>query len=157
MIERINWRNLDECHRGISENQVDWRQCPIDLKHALIVEYRMTARNVVKPSIKIKEYRNDQISRTEMKELCNWYQKISFWVIWVVFAILAITCEKMSVVETFFAWLIPGGMLSYMSAIIIGGAIGIAHNCINDSKRDRVLKKEESEAVFNQFIKGCRK
>lgn len=158
MIACINWRNLDDCHRGILIHNVDWSHCPSGLKRALIEEFNMSGYQPKASKTNVKTYWYDDFDAAVNK--CGY---LIGWIGYPVFIYLFLWSQLMANGLSIFMAIVAI-VLCIIPAIIVsvlaGGIIGLAACCIGGSIHGIVLKKrekiEEKQKEFDKFIKGCR-
>lgn len=162
MIACINWRNLDDCHRGILIHNVDWSHCPSGLKRALIEEFCMGYQpNVSYPEKKTeaeKEYWYDKVDRNVDVGMYSlgWlgYLPMVYFLLWPILMAkglpigAAIFISLVCILPWTIFSVLVGGALALLTGII---AYGIHYPFIRKREKTEAKQKE-----FDKFVKGCR-
>lgn len=155
---KIHWSELDDCHSGYNENQINWNNCFHRNRVELIKEYNLVMGYQPKP---LKPPKRPDSKWWEYDRFPDNVDKIISWARWLggILGIIILNLTlysnleiPLSIVVSILS-LFPLYFLNTVIGLIV--VYGTAYICerLHNKKKAKQNAKEE----LNNWIKGCRK
>lgn len=149
-IAKINWHNLDDCHKGLGVHQVDWGNIHPRLKEEVIQHYKLRVFPERTPPKEIFLSGDDL-----MEKYAGRAQTICSYIIFALVYIGLFIAEVPLFMYLLMA--IPSMFLSWMGGIVIGACVGAIISSFAEKNQDKRRVTNKRNEMTEQFIKDCRK